>query len=89
VRTLTSLMGREVMTEGGRSLGSFHDVRAELTSSSLRVTAVVVGRRGWLEHLGVRTRARKDAIPWDAVTRIEGALIVVRDDATPEELENG
>jgi sporulation protein YlmC with PRC-barrel domain len=89
VRTLTSLMGREVMTEGGRSLGSCHDVRAELTSSSLRVTAVVVGRRGWLEHLGVRTRARKDAIPWDAVTRIEGALIVVRDDATPEELENG
>ena len=89
MRTLTSLMGREVVTEGGRSLGSCHDVRVELTSSSLRVTAVVVGRRGWLEHLGVRTRARKDAIPWDAVTRIEGALIVVRDDATPEELENG
>jgi sporulation protein YlmC with PRC-barrel domain len=80
MRTLTSLIGRELATEEGRHLGSCHDLRGELTSSSLRVTALVVGRRGWLEHLGIRIRTRKDAIPWEAVTRIEGALIVVRDD---------
>jgi sporulation protein YlmC with PRC-barrel domain len=27
-------------------------------------------------------RSRKDPVPWDAVTRIEDAVIVVRDDAT-------
>jgi sporulation protein YlmC with PRC-barrel domain len=85
MRTFTSLIGREVATEDGRSLGSCHDLRGEVASSSLRVTALVVGRRGWLEHLGVRRRSRKDAIPWEAVTRIEGDLIVVRDDAVPEE----
>jgi sporulation protein YlmC with PRC-barrel domain len=82
VRTLTSLMSREVVTEGGRRLGSCHDLRVELTSSSLRVVALVVGGRGWLEHLGMR-QARKDTVPWDAVTRIEGARIVVRDETTP------
>jgi sporulation protein YlmC with PRC-barrel domain len=85
MRTLTSLIGREVTTEDGRALWSCHDLRGELASSSLRVTALVVGRRGWLEHLGIRTPSRKDAIPWEAITRIEGALIVVRDDAVPEE----
>jgi sporulation protein YlmC with PRC-barrel domain len=89
MRTLTSLIGREVATEDGRPLGSCHDLRGELASSSLRVTALVVGRRGWLEHLGIRTRARRDAIPWEAVTRIEGALIVVRDDAVPEDAAKG
>ena len=81
MRTLTSLIGREVVTEEGRELGSVHDLRGELTASSLRVTALVVGRRGWLEHLGIRGRTDKDTIPWDAVTSIEGARIVVRDDA--------
>jgi sporulation protein YlmC with PRC-barrel domain len=89
MRTLTSLIGREVATEDGRALGSVHDLRGELTSSSLHVTALVVGRRGWLEHLGIRARAKKDAIPWEAVTRIKGDLIVVRDDAVPKELAKG
>jgi sporulation protein YlmC with PRC-barrel domain len=89
VRTLTSLIGREVVTEDGRQLGSCHDLRGELASSSLDVTALVVGRRGWLEHLGIRTRSRKDAIPWEAVMRIEGALIVVLDNAVSEESANG
>lgn len=87
MRTLTSLMGREVVTEDGRQLGECHDLRVELTSSSLRVVALVVGSRGWLEHLGMR-RSWKDTVPWDAVTRIEGAVIVVRDDAIPDEPPN-
>ena len=52
MRTLTSLMGRDVVTQSGRHLGSCHDVRVERLSSSLRATALVVGSGGWLEHLG-------------------------------------
>jgi sporulation protein YlmC with PRC-barrel domain len=92
VRTLTSLVGRQVVTTDGRRLGAVHDVRAELTSSSLRVTALVVGKRGWLEHFGIGGQAGASrapvgdeaTIPWDAVTRIEGRRIVVRDDAFTE-----
>jgi sporulation protein YlmC with PRC-barrel domain len=86
MRTLTSLMGREVVTQSGRHLGSCHDLRVEPVSSSLRVTALVVGSRGWLEHLGITIRPRsrrvkdKHTIPWPAVARIDGRRIVVRDD---------
>jgi sporulation protein YlmC with PRC-barrel domain len=91
MRTLTSLMGREIVTDQGRRLGDCHDVRAELTTSSLRVTALVVGTRGWLEHYGIGAQASasaqrvkdKDTVPWSAVLRIDGDRIVVRDDAAP------
>jgi sporulation protein YlmC with PRC-barrel domain len=78
MRTFTSLVGREVVTEGGRRLGACHDLRAELTGSSLRVTGLVVGRRGLLERLGVGRRPRA-GVPWEAVALIEGDRIVVRD----------
>jgi sporulation protein YlmC with PRC-barrel domain len=89
VRTLASLLDRKVETEGGRRLGHCHDLRAELTSSSLHVTGLVIGRRGRLEHLGIGAQpgATSDRItgattvPWSAVLRIEGDRIVVRDDA--------
>ncbi len=50
MRTFSSLKNRKVVTEGGRKLGRCHDLRGELTSSSLRVTALVVGRQGFLEQ---------------------------------------
>jgi sporulation protein YlmC with PRC-barrel domain len=89
MRKLSSLIGREIVTDTGRRLGSCHDLRGELTSSSLRVTALVVGTRGWLEHFGIGAQASaspqrikdKDTVPWDAVMRIEGNRIIVRDDA--------
>jgi hypothetical protein len=42
---------------------------------------LVVGRLGWLEHLGIlRPSARPpNAVPWEAVVRIDGDRIVVRD----------
>ena len=80
MRTLSSLAGRSVVTQGGRELGRCRDLRGELEPSSLRVTAIVVGVTGWLEHLGIRRVGRKlDAVAWDAVVRIEGDTIVVRD----------
>lgn len=92
MRTLSSLIGREIVTDSGRRLGDCHDLRAELTSSSLRVTGLVVGTRGWLEHYGIGAQAsatpqrvkEKDTVPWEAILRIEGKRIVVRDEAAPK-----
>ena len=91
MRKLSSLIGRVVVTDSGRRLGRCHDLRGEMTSSSLRVTALVVGTRGWLEHFGIGAQASaspqrikdNDTVPWDAVLRIEGNRIVVRDEAGP------
>lgn len=80
MRTLSSLQKRRVVTESGRSLGRCHDLRGELTGSKLRVTGLCVGRKAWLAHLGVTTHGRHNVVPWEAVVRIEGKRIVVRDD---------
>ena len=82
MRTLSSLLRRKVVTEGGRELGLCYDIRAELTQSSLNVTGLCVGRSGWAEHFGLRRGARTRGhhpVPWDAVVRIEGDRIVVHD----------
>ena len=87
MRTLSSIHKREVVTEDGRKLGHCYDVRAELTQSSLRITGLVVGRYGRLEHFCVRGQAGatservrdSDVIPWEAVVRFESDTIVVRD----------
>jgi sporulation protein YlmC with PRC-barrel domain len=81
MRTFSSLQKRRVETASGRSLGRCHDLRGELSDSRLRITGLCVGRGGWLRHLGIRSHARHDVIPWEAVIRIEGKRIVVRDDA--------
>jgi sporulation protein YlmC with PRC-barrel domain len=78
MRTLSSLQGRKVVTESGESLGSLYDLRGELGARTLRVTGLVAGTRGFLEHLGI-TRRSATVIPWDDVVRIEGKRIVVRD----------
>jgi sporulation protein YlmC with PRC-barrel domain len=83
---LTNLLGVEVRTESGRTLGHAHDIRGELTASTLEVTGVVVGGLGALERLGLgtpRSAARlrsDDVVPWSAVVRADRRAIVVRDD---------
>jgi sporulation protein YlmC with PRC-barrel domain len=81
MRTLSSLQRRKVQTESGRSLGRCYDLRGELSGSKLRVTGLCVGYKAWFSHLGVRSHDRHTVIPWEAVVRIEGTRIVVRDDA--------
>ena len=86
---LSELLGARVRTESGEHLGRVHDVRAELSSSSLRVKGLVVGRVGMLERLGLgaptsRDRIRgHDAIPWSAVVRADRRGVVVRDGTRP------
>ena len=81
MRRFSSFLGRTVLTESGREFGKCHDLRASLGRGRPSVDAIVVGRRGWFEHLGIKRPAvaRKNAVPWEAVVRIEGDRIVVRD----------
>jgi sporulation protein YlmC with PRC-barrel domain len=81
LRTFSSMVGRMVETESGRRLGRCRDMRAVLGNGILRVEELVVGHRGRLEHFGIGTpRAHSpNAVPWEAVLRIEGRRIVVRD----------
>jgi sporulation protein YlmC with PRC-barrel domain len=86
---LTELLGLDVRTESGESLGTVHDVRGELSASSLRVTGLVVGGAGVLERLGVgapRAAARlrsRDIVPWSAVVRADRRGVAVRDGTEP------
>ena len=81
MRRFSSLAGRMVATESGRELGKCRDLRATLGRGRPVVDALVVGKIGWLEHLGINrpARRRKDAVPWEAVVRFEGGRIVVQD----------
>jgi sporulation protein YlmC with PRC-barrel domain len=81
MRTLSSLLRRKVQTESGRALGRCYDLRGELSGSKLRVTGLCVGPKAWFTHLGVRSHDWHTVIPWEAIVRIEGSRIVVRDDA--------
>jgi sporulation protein YlmC with PRC-barrel domain len=89
VTRLSELLDREVVTESGRSLGRAFDVRGRWRGNDLEATALVVGRRGFLERLGIgssqgeRKRHHKtwkhNTVPWDAVLRLQDGRIVVRD----------
>ena len=81
MRTLSSLLGRKVVTESGRSLGRCYDLRGELTNSKLRVTGLCVGTGGLFERAGIQGHDAHATIPWSAVVRIDGTQIVVRDNA--------
>jgi sporulation protein YlmC with PRC-barrel domain len=87
MRTLSSLTGRKIVTESGEELGRCHDIRAELGASRLRVTGLVLGRKGHLEHFGIGAQASAssarvrdtDVIPWADIVRFKEDRIVVRD----------
>ena len=78
MRTLSSLIGRTVVTESGIVLGRCHDLSGELTSDRLEVTALCVGRGGFLDRLGIGS-ARHDEVAWSSIVRIEGGRIIVHD----------
>jgi sporulation protein YlmC with PRC-barrel domain len=78
MRTLSSLLGREVTTPAGVVLGRCHDLRAELTPNRLQVVALCIGEAGFLARLGIRSRGHHE-IEWTSIVRIEGGRIIVRD----------
>jgi sporulation protein YlmC with PRC-barrel domain len=82
IRSL-ELQGLRVRTAGGRRLGRVYDLEAAPrpveSKGPTMVVALVVGRQGWMERVGLRT-ARMDSVPWSTVRRIEGGEIVVDDE---------
>lgn len=81
MRTFSSFQKRNVVTTSGRTLGRCHDLRGEQTATAVRITGLCVGRGGWLGHFGIGRHEHHSVIPWEAVVRIEGKRIIVRDDA--------
>ncbi len=83
----TDLLDTRVTTESGQALGRVHDLRAERTPRTLKITGLVVGPSGLLERFGIgapESGARirtNDVVPWSAVVRADSSTIVVRDDA--------
>ena len=84
---LSDLLGVQVRTESGESLGHVHDLRAEIGAGAPRVTGVVVGQVGLLERLGLGASAstrrlrRHDVIAWTDVLRADRRGVVVREGA--------
>lgn len=81
------MLGLAVQTESGERLGHVHDVRAELSPRTLKITGLVVGTVGLLERLGLGAPRRRepvrgdDVIPWHRVVRADRRGIVVRDES--------
>jgi sporulation protein YlmC with PRC-barrel domain len=82
----TDLLDARVTTESGQVLGRVHDLRAELTPRTLKITGLVVGPTGFLERFGIgapeagaRIRTR-DVIPWSDIVRADSREVVVRDE---------
>jgi sporulation protein YlmC with PRC-barrel domain len=87
---VSEILGLEVKTESGQEVGRVYDVRADLTERSLKVTGLVVGRRGLLERLGIDApkaseRVRTpDALAWSDVVRLDRRGVIVRDGCEPQ-----
>lgn len=86
---LSELLNRQVVNESGEHVGHVRDVRGELTSGHLRVTGLIVGKRGILERYGIGTHGSggpgqakvhgQPVITWERVVRV-GAKVTVRDE---------
>lgn len=77
------LIGSRVVTAEGQTIGRVAEVRATRQPPH-RVTELDLGPTGWLERLNVtalvgRGRAGDpQRLPWDAVARFEGGVIVLK-----------
>jgi sporulation protein YlmC with PRC-barrel domain len=91
VTRLSELLGKEVVTEAGWSLGHVFDVRVELGSARPKIVGLVVSAPGLRRRLYGEARRTsvgtltEGAVPWEAVQAVEEGRIRVRDVATPQE----
>jgi sporulation protein YlmC with PRC-barrel domain len=74
-----------VVTTDGRHLGHVFDLRCDWRPGQDHAPVVdelVYGRVGLAERLGL-THRKPQSIPWSAVERIEGKVVVVSADRVP------
>jgi sporulation protein YlmC with PRC-barrel domain len=79
----SDLIGAVVRTEGGEKLGRVHDLRAHSSDDGWLLMGLVTGPKGLLARFqggGEEAIRAGNVIPWEAVTRLEDGLVVVRDE---------
>ena len=88
---LSELLGKEVVTESGWSLGHVFDVRVDVGGREPKVVGLVVGKPSVRQRL-YREARRSDvntlpqgAVPWEAVLTIDEKRVRVREVPTPEQ----
>jgi sporulation protein YlmC with PRC-barrel domain len=92
---ISDLLGKEVITESGWSLGSVFDVRVEARGGAPKVKGLVVGAPGLRRRLVGESHRREVSVlsegevPWDAVESIESNRIRVGEVPTPVEEPEG
>jgi sporulation protein YlmC with PRC-barrel domain len=79
----SDLIGCVVRTEGGERLGRVHDLRAhEVSDGEWALMGLVVGGAGLRARFGAggdEAVRRGNVVPWEAISRLEEGLVVVRD----------
>jgi sporulation protein YlmC with PRC-barrel domain len=79
----SDLVGAVVRTEGGEKLGRVHDLRAHSSGDGWQLMGLVTGPKGLLARFqggdDEATRAG-NVIPWEAITRLEEGVVIVRDE---------
>ena len=79
--TACALQLMRVRTADGSELGRVFDVRCDIGADKVpTVKAIVYGKRGLLERLGLR-HARPTSVAWARVRSIDNRVIVVDDDS--------
>jgi sporulation protein YlmC with PRC-barrel domain len=81
----SDLIGAAVRSESGERLGRVHDLRAHSApGGGWLLMGIVTGPRGLLARFegaeGEEAVRAGNVIPWEAITRLEDGLVVVRDE---------
>jgi sporulation protein YlmC with PRC-barrel domain len=80
----SDLLGAVVRTEGGEKLGRVHDLRAHSSGDGWLLMGLVTGPKGMLARFegGAPDAAVRagNVIPWEAITRLEEGVVIVRDE---------
>jgi sporulation protein YlmC with PRC-barrel domain len=80
----SDLIGCELRSESGMSLGRIHDLRAERAGDGWRLSELVLGRRGMSARLvgtGSDPLIAGEVIAWESVVKLEDGCVIVRDAA--------
>jgi sporulation protein YlmC with PRC-barrel domain len=86
---LSSLLGKDVVTETGWPLGRILDVRVELNRGAPTVQGFLVGSEGLRERLLGESKRQdvhtldRTLVPWDAVLEITAARVKVKEIPLP------